>query len=252
VNEAPDRDRYARYEPLLIFAAFFLPAYLFQSPAGTGELFNSLRFNLAYLAQALPQFFLLLYLIRQKGKQQESDEATMTSADSAEPPGARGLAAFGVVTPTLGVVPWAVVGTLVLLVFLVPLAFVGQLMSSSLPVALADKVKWHLANPAMLPLVFVVCLTAGYNEELYFRSYLLTCLPRLGVPAGGALLVSTLLFAAGHLYQGLAGFLGTGIVGLLLAWFFLKKRNLHVVALAHGLYNFTALLLTLVIPGASW
>ena len=57
--------------------------------------------------------------------------------------------------------------------------------------------------------------------------------------------VSSLLFAAGHLYQGLFAFVFALVQGVFLAMVFVRARNLHVTALAHAAYNFSVLVLTL-------
>jgi membrane protease YdiL (CAAX protease family) len=54
---------------------------------------------------------------------------------------------------------------------------------------------------------------------------------------------STILFALGHLYQGLAGVTFAMLHGLLFAYAFQKRRSIHMLALSHALYNLTVLLL---------
>ena len=51
----------------------------------------------------------------------------------------------------------------------------------------------------------------------------------------------SLLFALGHIYQGAGAFLVTAVIGVFLSWLFLRARNVHVVALAHGIYNYLVL-----------
>jgi membrane protease YdiL (CAAX protease family) len=54
-----------------------------------------------------------------------------------------------------------------------------------------------------------------------------------------------MLFSAGHLYAGWVGVGFSAIVGLYFAVVFLRLRNLHTIAIAHGLYNFTVFCITL-------
>lgn len=221
-------------EPLLLFLVFYLPGYLSQSQQLSGRVFNDVGFNLTYLIIALPRIALLIYLISLRGHLADGGE-------SASSP----LATFGIVKPRMVDVAWAAMALLVIELVILPLSLLGGLLAKEGASFAANPIHWRLTNPLILPVVFLTCMTAGYGEELYFRSYLLTTLPRLGFPRGGAIAASTLLFAAGHLYEGALGVVGTLIIGLLLALFFLKRRNLHVVALAHGTYNFVTLLATL-------
>lgn len=231
----PDRfDGLLRMEPLLLFLVFYLPGYLSQSQQLSGRIFNDVGFNLTYLIVALPRIALLIYLISLR-------ERLPDAGESASSP----LAAYGIVRPRMLDLAWAAIALLVIELVILPLSLLGGLLTKEGAGFAANPVHWRLTNPPILPLVFLTTMTAGYSEELYFRSYLLTTLPRLGFPRGGALAASTVLFAAGHLYEGALGVVGTLIIGALLALFFLKRRNLHVVALAHGAYNFLTLLATL-------
>ena len=78
------------------------------------------------------------------------------------------------------------------------------------------------------------------------RSYydLTTRMDFAGVPRNRSFLLVNLLFASGHLYQGLPGFAGTLVIGLYLTRLFYSRRNIHLIAITHGLYNFTVLMLS--------
>ena len=87
---------------------------------------------------------------------------------------------------------------------------------------------------------------AAFGEELLFRGYLLGRIAGLlggGRAAyGAALVLQAAAFGAAHLYQGLAGVLVTGSVGLVLGLLFLRaRRNLWVVIIAHGLIDTVSL-----------
>jgi membrane protease YdiL (CAAX protease family) len=87
-------------------------------------------------------------------------------------------------------------------------------------------------------------MATGYSEELYYRSYLPVEFFRRGMPFAFAVFLPVLLFAAGHFYQGKAGFAVACLLGLYLTGVFRIARNLHVPAIAHGLYNFSVLLVS--------
>ncbi|HEU5060041.1 MAG TPA: CPBP family intramembrane glutamic endopeptidase [Kofleriaceae bacterium] len=80
---------------------------------------------------------------------------------------------------------------------------------------------WFLPGDAADLRTFrALSLTAGICEEWLFRGYMLALVtPWLGL--AGAIAATTLLFAAAHFYQGAAGVVKTGLVGLfmgVLAW----------------------------------
>lgn len=85
--------------------------------------------------------------------------------------------------------------------------------------------------------VGLYCLAVGYREELFYRSYAIRSMLALGAGQNAALALSSLLFAAGHAYQGPVGMLSAGLVGLVFGRAFLKGGSLHALAWAHALYN---------------
>ncbi len=104
-------------------------------------------------------------------------------------------------------------------------------------------------SPVSLTLLLAVTWTwAAFGEELFFRGYLLNRLADLlGRSRAGwalGLLGSSALFGLCHFYQGLAGILLTGIVGLLAGLIYLAMgRNLWVPILWHGLTDTFTLLI---------
>ena len=76
---------------------------------------------------------------------------------------------------------------------------------------------WFLPHDVAERTLFrMVSVTAGVTEEWLFRGFLLALFtPGMGV--AGAIVASSVLFGVGHAYQGPAGIVRTGIVGLVLA-----------------------------------
>lgn len=220
-----------RIEPLLVFLVFYLPGYLSESQHLSGRAFNNVAFNLTYLVNALPRIALLLYII-------------VIRSRSGAPPAAE-LQRYGIARLKGRDIAWVVMTLLTIELLIIPLSLLGGLLARHGLASTINPVHWKLTNPLIIPLVFVTSMTAGYSEELYFRSYLLTILPDSGIPTGAAVVASTVLFSLGHLYEGALGVVGTLLIGSLLALVFLRRRNIHVIALAHGLYNFITLLTTL-------
>jgi uncharacterized protein len=94
-------------------------------------------------------------------------------------------------------------------------------------------------TPAELKLFLAVSLVAGLCEEIVYRGYLLAYFDSL-VGAAGAVLASTLMFGLGHAYQGAAGIVQTGIVGLLLAGAYVGTGNLIAPVLLHVVIDATS------------
>jgi membrane protease YdiL (CAAX protease family) len=186
-----------------------------------------------FLTSALPQLALFAYLLHLRGL---VDGTGSTWAD------------FGVSRPRAADLPWAL---LVALGILLLLGLLG-LAISSLPGGMRrffqSGFRWRLTEARLAPLALGFCLVTGYREELFFRSYLLTRFAQAGLHPGLAVAASSLLFAAGHVYQGPTGFAVALLMGLYFALVFLRMRNLHRLAWAHGLYNLIVLASTLLLP----
>ena len=211
-------------EPLLLFTVFFLPGYLFQGAGVDPTIFDNPVFHLLYLVQTLPLILLLLYLLARKGRRWWVPYRITTFAPSDLRRGV--LTALGI---------WAALLPFFLLVSLL----FPQLADE------AAGVPWRLTRVPLLPLVALTCLATGYWEELFFRAYLDGQFRRLGVSPAPAAAAGTLLFAAGHLYQGPLPAVGTALIGGVLLYSFRRTRSIHGVAIGHALYNFSVLSLSL-------
>jgi membrane protease YdiL (CAAX protease family) len=64
-----------------------------------------------------------------------------------------------------------------------------------------------------------LAITAGCCEEFLYRGFAMAAFSRAGFPIWASVVVSSVLFGAAHLYQGRAGLIGTGILGLLFGVF---------------------------------
>jgi len=206
----------------LLFSLFYLPGYLFMTSASEFRDFNSILYNLQLWIMLTPQILTILFLIHRDGRLDFSS--------------------FGIVTPKKRDIPFvlaAVAGTaaLVLMIRLLVGLLPEELMPEDQPWGLTDKLM-------ILPIFFSAMLT-GYSEEIFFRSYLYTRLENLDSGKWSRIILVNLVFAAGHLYDGLSGGLNAFLFGCYFSYLFTRKRNIHIPALIHGLYNFFALLLTL-------
>lgn len=204
-------------EILLLFFTFF-----FQSMLVTGESVDFSdggfpEYMIFYIILSLPQIFLLLYIIQLRG----------------DVP----LKNFGITRPTLKDFARGMGYFFVLYIFFIALGWILTLFSPEQQEALTAEVNFNIQGLENVPLVIFFCLVTGYREELFFRSYLLVRLQQLKVSPMAAVMGSSLLFGALHLYEGVMGVLFTTVIGLYFALIFRKTRNLHAIAIAHALYN---------------
>lgn len=85
----------------------------------------------------------------------------------------------------------------------------------------------------------LVCVTAGICEEVLFRGFVLHYL-HLGpwkLNLTLALFFSAVIFALQHLYQGAAGAVGSGVIGLTLALLFVLSGSLLLPIVLHAVMD---------------
>jgi membrane protease YdiL (CAAX protease family) len=126
--------------------------------------------------------------------------------------------------------------------------FGGQLLGlefmTEIPEGVGDRWSAIEGNLPMLMLwLGIVWTAAAFGEEMFFRGYLITRLQTAfgGFKIGSALAVifAAVLFGLGHVYyQGLRGFILTGMIGLAFGCMFLVfKRSLWPVIMLHGVID---------------
>ncbi|EFF89913.1 conserved hypothetical protein [Streptomyces sp. e14] len=101
--------------------------------------------------------------------------------------------------------------------------------------------------PEALPPVWwkypVLILSAVQNavlEEVIVVGYLLRRLDRLGWSAGTALVASSVLRGSYHLYQGVGGFLGNMVMGVVFVWLYRRWGRVGPLVVAHSLLDIGA------------
>jgi hypothetical protein len=204
-------------ELILLFATFFLPGFLLQAQAGSGQSFNNPLYSISVLLQAIPQTLLIVYIVHIGGK--------------------GNLEEFGFREVRWKDLQFAVLTLVATFAVLIPL----QALLES-PGTGEGVFEWSFENLAIAPLVLFAMVAAAYREEVFFRAYTLRRLNQLGIPVVWAAAASTTIFALGHLYQGLSGFAVSFAIGLLMCGIFLRTGSLHAIGIGHGLYNFAVLL----------
>jgi membrane protease YdiL (CAAX protease family) len=80
----------------------------------------------------------------------------------------------------------------------------------------------------------------GWAEEIIVVGYLLTRLGQLGVGPRAALVWSSLLRGAYHLYQGFGAGLGNIAMGLVFGYAWQRTKRLWPLVIAHGLIDTVA------------
>jgi membrane protease YdiL (CAAX protease family) len=84
-----------------------------------------------------------------------------------------------------------------------------------------------------------LAVTAGLCEELMYRGFLLAYLSSV-TNLWLAVILSSIAFGLGHLYQGKAGIAKTAVIGLIMAGLCLLTRSLWAPMLLHALIDLTS------------
>jgi membrane protease YdiL (CAAX protease family) len=214
-------------EILLFFAAFFLPGYAAQGLFSPPETATNLLMLQSVLA-GVPQFLLMAWVV--------------TARDRTAP------ARWGFVRVEPRDAVRVVLLVLACFAAVVPFVILLVALPPDAVRALGRGYRWGLQSAAQIPVAVLFGLTAGYREEFFFRAYLLGRMDELGVAVPGAVTVSTAVFCLGHVYEGPLAVAVTAALGVLLCAAWLRWKNLHVVAVAHGAYNTLVLCAGLVLP----
>jgi hypothetical protein len=103
------------------------------------------------------------------------------------------------------------------------------------------------------PVLLASAAANSWAEELVMVGYLLTRLRQLGWSQNRALVAQALLRGAYHLYQGLGGFVGNIVMGLVFGRVWQKTNRLWALVGAHALIDIVAFVGYALLAGAvSW
>ncbi|MBU0926414.1 MAG: CPBP family intramembrane metalloprotease [Spirochaetes bacterium] len=205
-------------KPVLVTLAMLAPSAV---PSSTGPAADAAGWLLAGTAQSLSQFALLLVIIGASGALREYGVSRPAPSDAFK-------AGFLLIAITLA----------------------SRL--SALAIGLAglggEAARAFIPSPAGARPAEAVALAALFSvavalrEELFYRLYVIGSLRERGTGGIPAILVSTLLFAAGHAYQGPQGIASSLLMGAAMALATVKGYGLFPLAAAHATYNFLVLL----------
>lgn len=200
----------------MLYWVLFLPGIAPYGEIADYVDFDALSELSRILLYDLPALLLILYLFL-RGR----------------PSAARPFAAPPFAAPSKDDLLWAGLSLAALLGIAGGLSLLSAVLSDTeaLPAVSAPR---GLASWLLMPLA---SLSTGYLEETYFRAYLLTRFEEAGLGRLRSIAVSSLLFALCHLYEGPWGVVNAAAAGLVLSHIFYKRRSVHGIAWAHGLYN---------------
>lgn len=104
-----------------------------------------------------------------------------------------------------------------------------------------------------IPVLLGVAFANGWAEEIIVVGFLLTRLRQLDVSPGRALVISSLLRGAYHLYQGYSAGLGNIVMGLIFGYVWQRTGRLWPLIIAHALIDAVAFVgYALVADHLSW
>lgn len=94
-------------------------------------------------------------------------------------------------------------------------------------------------------LMFIgVAVTVGICEEIMFRGFLQNYAVSLGLSDLWALVITSVIFGAGHFMQGLSGVISSTIFGLIMGYLYFTTGGLLVPIIIHILYDAKAIYIT--------
>lgn len=203
-------------EAALLFSVMFLPGILGQSTGVDPAGWNSIGYHVALLAVAVPQILLVIYLTELRT------------------PGVAGR--LGWKRPQMSDLVVGIIATALVFAAITVTGTILSLAAERSPIW-EPAIRWSFSSAGLVPFVIVSTLAIGYREELFYRAYLLVRAEEAGLHPAAAIAGSTVLFAIGHLYQGLSAVVIALVIGVVLAAIFRWRGSLHGIALAHAAYN---------------
>jgi membrane protease YdiL (CAAX protease family) len=91
-----------------------------------------------------------------------------------------------------------------------------------------------------IPVLLLSAFQNGLLEEVVVLGYLITRLRKLGVSPVYAVAISATVRGSYHLYQGLGGFLGNAVMGVIFGVLFLRWKRATPMIIAHTLIDAVA------------
>jgi membrane protease YdiL (CAAX protease family) len=92
-------------------------------------------------------------------------------------------------------------------------------------------------------LATVLVVVVAISEETLFRGYLILRFTQITKNRSVAVIISTVIFALGHGYEGSAGVVTVGVIGLLLSVVYIWRRSLVAPMVIHFIIDFVGIVL---------
>ena len=102
-----------------------------------------------------------------------------------------------------------------------------------------------------IPVLIIAAVQNAILEEVIVVGYLMTRLREMGWRLGYIVAASAVLRGSYHLYQGFGAFVGNAVMGVVFAFFFLRKGRVMPLIVAHTLLDVVAFVGYTLLP-ASW
>ena len=100
---------------------------------------------------------------------------------------------------------------------------------------------FHVGGRWEMALAVVLVAVVAVSEETIFRGYLIRRLQAATSSTTAAVLLSSVIFALGHGYEGSLGAVTVGVMGLIFALLYLWRQSLIVPIVLHFLQDFLAI-----------
>jgi membrane protease YdiL (CAAX protease family) len=96
-------------------------------------------------------------------------------------------------------------------------------------------------GPGKIVLASILVTVVAIAEETIFRGYLIHRFKALTGSAAAAVLLSSLIFAMGHGYEGMAGMISIFVLGVIFALIYLWRKSLVAPMVIHFLTDFISI-----------
>lgn len=229
-------------EPALVLLALIVPGLIpgaVGQGAGAGAYPSATAWLAAGAIQSASQFILLLVIIGRSGRLQDYGAGRPRLADLP-----RAALMFALTT----LLSWLTTTLAAALAAATPVSSIKMNPTSGGPAAFIPPFTAD-APAALLALSVLFALAVAYREELLYRLYIPGVLRERGSSRVTAIAISSLLFAAGHGWQGLAGTASALLIGVVMAGAASRGWGLHSLAAAHAAYDICVLLAIFLPPG---
>jgi membrane protease YdiL (CAAX protease family) len=99
------------------------------------------------------------------------------------------------------------------------------------------------SGPVQVLLAFILVVVVAIAEETIFRGYLLLRFKAVTERTSAAVILSAIIFSLGHGYEGSAGVVTVGVMGIIFALVYLWRRSLVAPITMHFLQDFLGIVL---------